>query len=232
LRVGVAIADGVSIVDPEKAALEDHQVRVAVKVQERRNFAEPLADTAVVEDAAIGRQIIGKQELHVGKPRGKQQLPPGRSDRNAPIACIAGENIVLSGGWLNSFTFRLYIDGGVRHFTEVDFRAIHVQRRDRGSRRDVFDEQTGRPSPVALATGPTVSPKPCVKVRRSLIQLRFGRLAANNSGGEHDLLHLAVDAIAVVVHGLELVVGPNLLNLPKGIEQRLLIPQANVLMVR
>ena len=71
LRVGVAITDGVGIINPEEAALGDHQVRVAVKLQEWRKFAEAVADGTVVEDAAAGRQIIGKQQLQIGKPRRK-----------------------------------------------------------------------------------------------------------------------------------------------------------------
>ena len=43
---------------------------------------------------------------------------------------------------------------------------------------------TGMPSAVAFATGPTVSPKPCVNVSVSLIQFRFGRPSVDISRGD------------------------------------------------
>ena len=45
---------------------------------------------------------------------------------------------------------------------------------------------------------------------------------------QHDLPILAVDEVAIVVHGHEVVVRPNLLNLRESLEQRLVIPEPDV----
>ena len=42
LRVGIPIAHGVGIGDPEESALRDHDVRIAVEVQE--NFGVPIRE--------------------------------------------------------------------------------------------------------------------------------------------------------------------------------------------
>ncbi len=49
------------------------------------------------------------------------------------------------------------------------------------------------------------------------------------AGRDHDLAVLAVDHVAVVVHVDELVVGPDLLELPVGLQQRRIVPEAHVL---
>ncbi len=90
-------------------------------------------------------------------------------------------------------------------------------------------KSTGSPSAVTWFTGPSVSPCPCVKVRRSLTQVRLGRAAGIQlAGREHHLPELAVDDVAVVVHRREVVVGADLLDLPERLEQRLVIPETHV----
>ncbi len=56
-------------------------------------------------------------------------------------------------------------------------------------------------------------------------QVRVGQLPR----GQHDLQVLVVHGVAVVVHILEVVVGPDLLQLAVGLEQRLLVPEPDVL---
>ena len=48
------------------------------------------------------------------------------------------------------------------------------------------------------------------------------------AGGQHDLAVLTVDDVAVVVDRDEVVVGPDLLDLAEGVEERLVVPQADV----
>ena len=69
-----------------------------------------------------------------------------------------------------------------------------------------------------------------MKVSRSLTQVRFGRLAEFSSRADSITCRsCAVDAVAVVVHRDEVVVGADLLDLPERLEQRLVIPQPHVL---
>ena len=78
-------------------------------------------------------------------------------------------------------------------------------------------------------TGPSVSPWPCVNTSRSLIQLRLGSAAGVElPGRQHHLPAPSIDVVAVVVDRHEVVIRANLLNLPEGLEQRLVIPEPHV----
>ena len=46
--------------------------------------------------------------------------------------------------------------------------------------------------------------------------------------GEHDLSHLSIDFVAIVVDRSKVVVRANLLDLREGFEERLVVPQTNV----
>ena len=70
---------------------------------------------------------------------------------------------------------------------------------------------------------------PCVKVSRSLMNVRVGSDAGVQlARREQHLAVLPVDHVAVVVHGDEVVVGADLLQLPEGLQQRIAIPQPDV----
>ena len=54
-RVRIAVARRVGVVDPEQAAVGEHQIRIAIEGEERRDLGDALADVAVEDDAALGR---------------------------------------------------------------------------------------------------------------------------------------------------------------------------------
>ncbi|MEZ5285227.1 MAG: hypothetical protein R2712_10545 [Vicinamibacterales bacterium] len=68
-----------------------------------------------------------------------------------------------------------------------------------------------------------------LKTRRSLIRAVGERRGIQLAGRQHHLPHLAVDVVPVVVDRDEVVVGPDLLDLSEGLEQRLMIPEPHVL---
>ena len=112
---------------------------------------------------------------------------------------------------------------------EVDARFIDLQV-DRGLRRQIAHEQNWKTLARHLVHGAerqTVA----VSEGQSLVHPRPVRQACRVqlARRQHDLTQRAVDAISIVVDRHEIVVGADLLDLTERFEQRLVIPEPDVL---
>ena len=73
LRVGVVIAGGVAVNDPYHVTVENHGVRVAVDIQERRDVRDAVLDVAPDHDLALGHDILGDEQVDVFEVDAEQQ---------------------------------------------------------------------------------------------------------------------------------------------------------------
>ena len=111
----------------------------------------------------------------------------------------------------------------------VDLGPRHLQILGGGDRRDVLHVEAREPlggrlvhraegEPVAVGEGEALVDPGSVR------QALGGQLPRR----EHDLAELSVDHVAVVVDARELVIGPDLLNLGEGVEERAVVPEPDV----
>ena len=228
LRVGIAIAGRVGVLDPEQPALVDRQVRIGVVVEERRDQADALGDAAVIEDAALGGQIVRQQRLHRSEAQREQQLASERADADAARARVGREDVVLALRIVELACLRLDEDVVVRQLAEVEAR-LGYRQVDGGLRRQVADEQRRQAFAGDLVHR---AERQAVAVRERevlvdpvAVRQRVGVQLARR---QHDLPVLAVDHVAVVVDGDEVVVGPDLLDLAERVLERLVIPERHV----
>lgn len=117
----------------------------------------------------------------------------------------------------------------VRQLAVIDRGPGNVDARRPGHRRDVLHQQYRQALLGRLVDGSKRQPVAMVNVKRSLIQVRLGRLSVDSSRGESiRLAQLSIDYIAIVVDRMEVVIRADLLDLGERIEQRLVIPEAYV----
>ena len=154
-------------------------------------------------------------------------LQKGEGDPS--LSLVAGVDVLVAHGVVELRHFGLDEDIFVGVLPEVDLRAgdLEGRRRDGG---DVLDEEFREPlggdavhgaqdDAVAVGVGEMfVDPGPGR-------QRRIGDLPR----GEHHLPVFAVDRVAVVVDAGELVVGPHLLELAVGLQERRMVPEPDVL---
>ena len=109
-------------------------------------------------------------------------------------------------------------------YTRFGDRQIHL-----GHRRQVPNKQHGLPGRCDLVDRPQRQ-SVAVRKRQPFIHPRSVRqaLTVELTQRQHHLAVLAVDGVAVVVNVHKIVVGPDLLDLGEGLQQRLMIPQADV----
>ena len=228
-RVGIAIARGVGVLNPHQAAVGDRHVGIGIEGQEGRDLVHPLADPPVHHHAAVRRQR--RREERVGRPEpDREHQPPEQSaERDASGALIRRKNVVVAARIVELFGLGADEDVGLRQLAVVDRRLRHLQV-DGGHERQVTDEehrQTFGRHLVDRAERQAVA----VGERQLLVDPGAARQAARVqlARRQHDLPVLAVDDVAIVVDPGEVVVGADLLDLPEGIEQRLVVPERHVL---
>ena len=116
----------------------------------------------------------------------------------------------------------------VGQFAEVDRRLGHRQI-DRRHRRDVADEERRQALARDLVDGTERQPVAVGEGQVLVDPVAAGqRVGVQLARRQHDLAVLAVDPVAVVVDGDEVVVGADLLDLAEGVLQRLVIPERHV----
>ena len=230
-RVRVAIARGVAVDHPDEPPVgPDDQVRVAVEPEERRRLLHARADVAVDHHAALGREIVRQQDVERAEARREGRLADQRVDRDAAPSLVARVDVLVAGGIVELLRARAH-----EHVLVADLAVVDLGPRDLGQAarhrgRDVLDEELGqslRADPVDRSRHQAVA----VGVGQVLVdpvparQVAVGQLARR----EHDLAVLAVHRVAVHVDVQELVVGPDLLELAVGGEQRPVVPEPDVL---
>jgi hypothetical protein len=91
-RIRIAPARRIGIVQPVQPSVGEDEIRVAVEAQEvSGNVADPVADAPVVEDAALGADVVAEQDLVRAEPQREQQLPPQRTERNPARTAVTRE---------------------------------------------------------------------------------------------------------------------------------------------
>ena len=169
-------------------------------------------------------------DLVRAEPQREQHLAPERFERHAAAAGVLREHVVVAARVVE-----------LARRASGRSRSRWTARRNRCSapaigRSGIVSggrsrtNRTGRPSLVTWLTGPSVRPYPCVNVSRSLTQVRLGRLLEFSSRADSITCRgWPLMRVAIVVHRHEVVVRADLLDLAERIEQRLVIPEPDVL---
>ena len=230
--VGVreVVGRGVGVDEPDDPpGGGDDRVRVAVHSQERRDLLHPLGDLPVVEDPALGGEIVGEEHLDLGEPGRKDDAAPQRPDAHSALARVGRVDVLVARGVVQ--LRRAHLDEHVRvgELAVVDLRLADLERSG-GRGRDVLHEELRQPlprHPVHRAHHGAVP----VRVHEVLVDPDAARKVGVRelADGQHHLPGLPVELVPVVVHVDELVVGADLLELTVRVERGPVLPQADVL---
>ena len=98
LRVRVVIAGGVAVDNPHHAAVEDHGVRIAVAIEERRDVPDAVLDIAPNHDLAVLNDILGDEQVDVAEEDAEQQASEKSRDRHAARSAVVRKNVVCALG--------------------------------------------------------------------------------------------------------------------------------------
>ena len=231
-RIGIPIARGVGVVHPEQMSIRQHDVRIAIEGQERRNLADALRDVAVEENPAVGGDVVVERDLIRAEAQREHEPSAERFEREAAAARVLREDVLVAARVVELARPRVDDDVVVRQLAEVEARFLNGQLRHR-FRRQVAHVQHRKPFAGHLRDRPERQAV-AVRERQALVDPRaVGKaVRVQLARGEHDLLRAAVDHVAVVVHRHEVVVRADLLQLAEGVEQRLAVPQPHVLQRR
>ena len=140
-RVGIVVAHRIGIANPEQAAVRDDHVRVFVVSQKRCDRRQPVGDVAMVENPALGGNVVAEENLQRLKPDAEQDLSSEAADHDAVFARIGGLDVLIALGIVKFL--RLGVDEHivVRQLAEVDARLGDLNFRDRRLRRNILHEQ-------------------------------------------------------------------------------------------
>ena len=159
----------------------------------------------------------------------EKQLAHKSAHRDASLSLVVVEDVLVARGIVEFLGVSLDKAVGVGEFSVVDLRPGDLDVGD-GSRRNVLDHEGGQTFLGELVDRPLADPV-TVGIGQVLVDPDAAGQAFGGElpGRQAHLPVLAVDPIAVVVHVHEIVVGADDLELPVGLEQRLVVPQPNVL---
>ncbi len=227
-RVRIARTRGVGVPDPAQSPVGHDQVRVRVVGEERCDRGHPLTNLPVEHHASLGADVVAQQDLQRAESKAEQQLSPEALDRHATLTRIGRKDVVVALRVVELLGLRANEDIVVRPFPVVERRLVQREVHGRFGRQ-VLDEQDGQPLLRDLVHGPQrhavamgedeplVDPVPA----RQAVGVQL-------AGRQHYLAKLPVDLIAIVVDRHEVVVRPDLLDLPERVEQWLVIPEPHV----
>src|SRR5262245_58662737 len=92
----IACARRVRVVHPEQPAVGDHQIRVAIEREKRRELLYSLPYVAQEHDPAVRGDFVAQQDLIGPEPQGEHELPPERADLQPATAVVLIEHIVFA----------------------------------------------------------------------------------------------------------------------------------------
>ena len=98
LRVGVAIRDGIGVLNPIKFAVAHYSIRVLVEQQEWRDLRHAFLDTPPDLNSALWREIRGEQNIHVFLCPGKQEPLPNAVQRDSTAPLVARIDVLVALG--------------------------------------------------------------------------------------------------------------------------------------
>ena len=165
------------------------------------------------------------------KYQAKRVLRAVPTDRDPVHAVVGRVDIVLSLGIVELRGASLDDHVGIRPLPEINARLVdgRAAGRDRRDVLQVEDRQPfgGLPGDRGHDHSVAVSEEH-MEVDPGLGVGRKERRRVELAGRQHHLLIRAVELVAIDVHVMELVVGPDLLQLSVGVHQRLPVPQPDV----
>jgi hypothetical protein len=99
-RLGIreALGRGVGVLDPDQAAPVEHEVRVAIEHEERRDLADPVLDLAPELNPAVGAQVVRDQKVDVELVPGVDQPLERSVEQDAAMALVAPVDVVVALG--------------------------------------------------------------------------------------------------------------------------------------
>ena len=229
LGEGVAVGVGVGVLDPEETLLGDHNVGILVQKNERRDGFDALDDVAPEEDAALVVGFGGEEDIPIIKIEGENQFAEQGVDGNAAPPLVIRQFVALFNGIID---FPAVIGGdGIAIVRQAVINAglLNGEAIVR-ARGDVLDEP-GHGFLAALGRGSHDHP-----VAVGVLQTFVDPVA--HAGGQvfqaqlpgcqkHLLVHV-VDRIAVHVHGGELVIGAQLLELLVDVLEHFPVPDRDI----
>ena len=231
VRVRIAIGRRVAVQHPHQPSIRcHHHVRIPVVAEERRDLAHPLRHRAKHHDPALVGQVVREQDLDLREARGEGELAEPRAQHDAAAAPVRRVHVLIAGRIVELLRACPHERVLVGDLTVVDLGPRDLRESARRGGRNVLDQelrQSLRGDAVDGAHDHAVT----MGERQMLIdpdaglQVRIRQLARR----DHELTVLAVDHVAVVVDVLELVVGPDLLELRERPQQRPVVPQPDVL---
>ena len=98
LRVGVAIRDGIGVLNPIEFAVAHYGIRVLVEQQEWRDLRHAFLDAPPDLNFALWREIRGEQNIDVFLRPGKQEPLPNAVQRDSAAPLVARIDILIALG--------------------------------------------------------------------------------------------------------------------------------------
>ena len=95
-RVRILVRVGVGVLDPEQPPAGEHEIRVGVVREKRRDHPHALVDPAVEQDAAVVGDVVAEEDLLGAEPHRERSLAPERVHRHAAAAGVRGRHVVLA----------------------------------------------------------------------------------------------------------------------------------------
>ncbi len=229
LRIRVSVAGGVRVEDPSEPAFGDHQIGVVVEPQEGDDLAHALDDVAVHQHPAFVVDVLRKQNLQRFEPGRQKDFAHEGTDREPPLSLVVPVDVFLSLGVIEFLGVRIHEHMFVGQLAEIDLRPFHLQVHLR-LRGNVLDEKNRQPLGGHLVDGAqrhavTVGERQVLVDPGSVRQTAGKQFPRRQQG----LLVFPINRVSVVVHRGELVIRPDLLDLAQGFQQRLLVPEPDVL---
>ena len=223
LAVGVAISDGVCVVDPPELAVRDDEIRILVVLEERRDELLALGDVAVEQDAAGGLDLVAEEQVGLAEAQREQEPVPERADADAALARITRAGVCALLRVVELLGRAVHDHVVVGQLAVVDARLVDLRL---ALRWDVLHQELR----TALGRDPAHRRHHRAEAVRELQVAVHPRLLQQGRGVElarrqHDGHLAATDGIAVDIYVGEVVVRPQRLQLIEVREQAVVIPE-------
>ena len=230
MGVREVVGRGVGVHEPDDPpGGGDDGVRVSVHAEEGRDLLHPLGDLPVVEDPALGGEVVGQEHLDLGEAGREGEAAPQGADGHPAGARVRRVHVLVALGVVELRRAHLDEHVRVRDLAVVDLRPRDLERAGDGG-RDVLDEELRQPLAGHAIDRPHDRAVP-VRVHEVLVDPDAARQVGVRqlADGQHHLPGLSVQLVPVVVHVHELVVRADLLELAVGIQRGAVLPEADVL---
>ena len=229
LRVRVCVAHRVRVENPlELPRIGDDEVRIFVELQEGQRRACPHYHVSAVENARVGLDVVGEENLQRSELPRVKHTTRKRPDGNSARPCVVGVDVLVAGRVVELGLSGADEDVAVGQLAVVDLWSLEVDR-DRRNRRQVLDEEYRQPLARHLVDRRhrhTHSVCEC----KALVDEGSRRQGLNIQLARRDV-HLpviAVDHVAVVIDRDKIIVCPDLLELAERLIEEITLPEPDV----